>query len=239
MSLRAEEVTVGYAIDVPILTNVSINITPGRTTAIIGPNGAGKSTLLKTLCGLLKPIMGRIFLGDREITHLPPREILKLGISYIPQDNLLFPKLSVEHNLKIAAKVLGIPDKVTESRLAEILRQFPSLERKMKQQAGDLSGGLQKMVSIARTIITDSRILLFDEPTAGLSPIIALEIYDKIVSLKEQGKTIVLVDHNLREAMDVSDYVYVLNAGKVTHQGSVADLRGSLDSIVQSWLRVS
>lgn len=239
MSLRAEEVTVGYAIDVPILTNVSINITPGRTTAIIGPNGAGKSTLLKTLCGLLKPIMGRIFLGDREITHLPPREILKLGISYIPQDNLLFPKLSVEHNLKIAAKVLGIPDKVTESRLAEILRQFPSLERKMKQQAGDLSGGLQKMVSIARTIITDSRILLFDEPTAGLSPIIALEIYDKIMSLKEQGKTIVLVDHNLREAMDVSDYVYVLNAGKVTHQGSVADLRGSLDSIVQSWLRVS
>ncbi|MEM4316167.1 MAG: ABC transporter ATP-binding protein [Nitrososphaerota archaeon] len=237
MSLQAEGVTAGYARDVPIISDVSLIAKEGCTTTIIGPNGAGKSTLLKTLCGLLPTMRGKIMFNGLEITKMSTREILRLGISYIPQDNFIFPKLTVEENIKIAAKIIKLRNYVIEERLSDVLQHFPDLRDKLRRQAGDLSGGQQKMIAIARSMIVNSRLLMFDEPTAGLSPSSALKLYRKIRELREMGKTIILVEQNVREALAVSDYAYVLNLGKVTHQGEAEEIATSLDSIVKSWLR--
>lgn len=238
MSLQAEGVTVGYMEYAPILNEVSITAPAGCTTAVIGPNGAGKSTLLKTLCGLLKPLYGRIIFDGRDITHMSLKDILKLGISYIPQDNLVFPKLSVEHNLMIAAKTHGMKNELIEKRLSEVLQYFPTLRDKLRYQAGDLSGGLQKMIAIGRSMILDSRLLLLDEPTASLSPIVAHELYENLKKLKRQGKTMILVEQDVQAALALADYVYVLDAGRVTHYGRSDKILDSIESIVQGWLKI-
>ena len=240
--LAMSGVTAGYAVDIEILRNLSISIEAGRITGLIGLNGAGKSTLMKTICGFLRPTAGSIAYDGADITGIAPHTLIDRGIWYIPQESSLFPYMSVEENLRLplerlAQRVTGNAD--ITSRFGDMLDKFPPLRGKLKAQAGDLSGGQQKMLEFAKAYLVHPRLCLIDEPSIGLAPRIAAEVYQWIELFSAGGMAILLVDHNVRRVVKMSGYIYVMSLGEITAQGQREDFEGDLHEQVRSWLGVN
>lgn len=209
--LQAEDITAGYTDEVEILRDVHIQVKSDQIVSVIGPNGAGKSTLLKTIFGVLKPRKGNIILKDENITGLKPDKIAWKGISYVPQVNNVFPSLSVIENLEMGA---FIRKDDYNQRLEEIFDLFPVLKGRRKQKAGHLSGGQRQMVAMGRALMLDPQVLLLDEPSAGLAPLIVADIIKKIKEINETGVAIVIVEQNAREALGMAHHGYVLAMGQ-------------------------
>ncbi len=234
--LRAEELSVSYHRDINILKGVSIDVQEGSITTIIGPNGAGKSTLLKTLYGLLKPNKGNILLRGKEITGLKTHEFIKQGMAYVPQLRSIFPDLTVSENLELGSWIFKQDKRRVKSAIHKVFNRFPVLAEKRKEPAGLLSGGQQKILEIGRALLTDPNICLFDEPTATLAPKIANQIYSTLLDLKDTGITIVMVDQRVKQAFDISDYIYVLELGVNRINGSKQEFEGGLKEMIRGWL---
>ncbi|GMR10099.1 MAG: ABC transporter ATP-binding protein [Anaerolineae bacterium] len=218
--LEVKDLYVGYYKDLNILQGVNIRAQTSKLTCILGANGVGKSTLLKGIYGFLKPNGGQILLEGEDVVGEPTHELVNRGLSYIPQHTGIFPFMSVEENLVLGGWTFRKDKKRVKRKVEENYERFPALIEKRKQTAGELSGGQQRMVEIARTLMTDPKLILVDEPTAGLAKLLSQEVYRMLVDLRDvEGLTIVLVDQEIRQALKISDYVYVLELGRNKFDG--------------------
>jgi ABC-type branched-subunit amino acid transport system ATPase component len=208
--LKTEDITSGYT-EVDILHDVGIRVKSGEIVSIIGPNGAGKSTLLKTIFGILKPRQGSITLKDEDITGLKPDKIVRKGISYVPQVDNVFPSMTIQENLEMGA---FIRDDDYSQRLDEVYDLFPVLRERKKQKVGHLSGGQRQMVAMGRALMLDPQVLLLDEPSAGLSPVLVSDIFEKIMEINATGVAMIIVEQNAREALKMAHHGYVLAMGR-------------------------
>ena len=220
--LKVSEIEVRYS-GVPIIHNVSLEVGRGELVSVVGANGAGKSTLLKTVAGALHPSKGSILFEDREVSQLSTADIVRMGITYIPEARLIFGPLTVEENLEIGAYVLN-DDEAEKRNLEYVYHLFPRLKERRLQQGGTLSGGEQQMLAIGRGLMSNPKLLMLDEPSLGLMPKLVDEMLEAVAQLKEAGKTILLVEQNVREALELSDRGYVLQTGRTIHQGTGKEL---------------
>ena len=196
-----------------ILNGTTAKVRRGAITTVIGPNGAGKSTLFKTIYGLLPVRDGAITFDGRVITNLSPSEILDAGVAYVPQGRNIFPELSVQHNLELGG--VALPDQAElPIRLDKIMQRFPMLKEKADAQASTLSGGQQKMLEVARGLLLDPKLILIDEPSIGLSPLMVQEVFAILKDLRDKGVTILLIEQNAKQALQISDYGLVLEQGQ-------------------------
>jgi len=209
--LAATGVVVGYGAQDEILKGVDLAVGEGEIVGVIGPNGAGKSTLLKAIAGLLRPKAGTITFRGRDIAGLPPREISRLGLAYVPQEFNVFPTLSVRENLEIGGY---IDAKAAARRIDGVLSQFPVLADKRRHAARTLSGGERQMLAMAMALMVEPALLLLDEPSAGLSPVAAERLFDAIAQIHEDGVAIAIVEQNANEALAISDRAYILVDGR-------------------------
>jgi branched-chain amino acid transport system ATP-binding protein len=201
------------------LQGVSLTARTSQITAVLGPNGVGKSTLLKSIFGFVKPQGGEIRFAGQNIVGTPAHHLVDLGISYIPQHQSVFPQMTVEENLELGAWSFRQDSDRIRQKIEANYERFPILRERRRSPAGELSGGMQRMVEVGRVMMTDPQLILVDEPTAGLALMLARDIYRLLVRLKEEGVTILLVDQNIRQAIDIADYVYVLELGRNRHEG--------------------
>ena len=215
--LEAKEVDVYYG-DVQALWSVSIRVSPQTIVALVGANGAGKTTLLKTISGIIHPSKGEILFSGKPLAKLRPEKVVDLGISHVPEGRRLFSDLTVLENLELGAFVQRARPFFRES-LGRVLKLFPVLEARTRQIAGSLSGGEQQMLAIARGLMAQPSMLMLDEPSLGLSPLVVRTMFELIKALKDQKITILLVEQNIYQALRVADYAFVLKTGKVTLQG--------------------
>jgi branched-chain amino acid transport system ATP-binding protein len=235
--LEMRGVTAGYAQDIDVLREVSLSVEAGRITGVIGLNGAGKSTLVKTICGFLAPKAGSVMFDGNDISGMAPHKLIDLGICCIPQESSLFPYLSVEDNLVLP--LLGRRKRfasVIRERLDEVFAQFPVLHEKRSQPAGSLSGGQQKQLEFGKAWLQQPRMCLVDEPSIGLSPRVSEEIFTWIEKFANAGMGLLLIDHNVRRVVRMSDRVCVLSLGRVTAEGAASEFQGDLHGQVQEWL---
>ena len=208
--LQVEGVRVGYQ-EVDILHGVNLSLEAGNIVSVIGPNGAGKSTLLKTIFGLLQPKHGKISFKGEDITGLKPEKIVQKGISYVPQVENVFPSLSVQENLEMGAFIRS--DDFSH-KYKEIYELFPVLEEKRKQKVGHLSGGQRQMVAMGRALMLDPEIILLDEPSACLAPLLVSNIFEMIKEINSNGISIIIVEQNAKKALEMADHGYVLAMGE-------------------------
>ncbi|WP_352767890.1 ABC transporter ATP-binding protein [Mesorhizobium sp. M0768] len=209
--------------DVGALWGVSIHVDAGSIVAIVGANGAGKTTLLKTISGLLKPKRGEIFLSGAPLTGKAPEEIAAMGIAHVPEGRGLFRQMTVLENLELGAFQPKVRKRFKQS-LEKAYTLFPRLKERAGQKAGSLSGGEQQMLAIARATMSDPSLLILDEPSLGLSPIVVQQMFALIETLHKQGVTILLVEQNIHQALKVADYAFVLKTGELAMQGTGAEL---------------
>ena len=202
-----------------VLNEASFEVARGAITTVIGPNGAGKSTVFKAVFGLLPVQRGRIAFEGREITNLDPLRLLELGISYVPQGRNVFPELSVLHNLELGATAAGPHAKIA-ARIGSLMDRFPMLRRKAGAQASTLSGGEQKLLEIARGLLLEPKLMLIDEPSIGLSPLLVKETFGILQDLRAKGVTILMVEQNAKRALEISDFGVVLELGRTRMTGS-------------------
>jgi len=206
-----------------VLNETSFAVARGAITTIIGPNGAGKSTVFKAVFGLLPVQRGRIAFGGRDITHCEPHRLLELGITYVPQGRNVFPELSVLHNLELGLTAAGRGTDVA-GRVEAMLERFPMLREKARAQASTLSGGQQKLLEIARGLLLDPKLMLIDEPSIGLSPLLVGQTFEILQGLRRQGVSILMVEQNAKRALEISDFGVVLELGRARMQGKASDL---------------
>jgi ABC-type branched-subunit amino acid transport system ATPase component len=234
--LQLDGVVAGYAAEIDILNDLKLTVAPGSITGVIGPNGAGKSTLLKTVFGFLHPRRGRIAFDGQEIGALAPHAVKRLGIGYVPQGTNIFPQLTVHENLQLGAWLFRRDAARVARMLASAYAAFPRLQEKRGLRATALSGGEAKMLSIAKEMVTEPRLLLVDEPSAGLSPKIAEQVYAQLLAARGRGLTILLVDQNIAKAVEVSDYLYLLEMGQVRREGPRRAFADQLREIIRDAL---
>jgi branched-chain amino acid transport system ATP-binding protein len=213
----------GYYRDLDVLRGVSLRAKTGAVTAILGANGVGKSTLLKAIFGFLTPSAGQILLDAREITGTPPPRMIQLGVAYLPQQPGIFGEMSVEENILIGAWTFRRDTVRTRLRLRESYKRFPVLDARRRSRAGQLSGGQRRMVELARALMAEPRFLLVDEPSAGLAPLIADDVYATLDGLRQSGMGIVLVEQDIPRALRIADYVYVIDLGSNRYDGPAAE----------------
>lgn len=218
--LRIDAVTAGYVKDLPILRGVSLVAKRGQLTAIIGPNGAGKSTLIKAVAGLLQVSEGSVTLDGVDITGLCPDRMTLSGIAYVPQTDNVFRTLTIQQNLELVLKLHSDPSK----RLSELYAQFPVLKEKQRSKAGSLSGGQRQFLAVALALATEPRLILMDEPSAGLSPKAAEEVLDHVKVLTREGVSVLLVEQNVKQALKRADHCFVLAEGRNQIDGPAAEL---------------
>ena len=219
--LSVREIVAGYVRGLPILQGVSIDVGAHEIVTLIGPNGAGKSTLVKAIIGLLRTERGRIALGDREITSLPTHRIIASGVGYVPQTGNVFTNLTIHENLRVGGHLLrGELAERTERAYA----LFPFLGDRRRQSARTLSGGERQMLAMARALMTSPSVLMLDEPTAGLAPLVAADVFRQLRRLAESGVAVLMVEQNARAALRVSDRGYVLAQGRNYADGPAAQL---------------
>jgi len=223
--LEAEGVVTGYG-EVDILHGVSVMVDHGEIVAVIGPNGAGKSTLMKAVFGLLKIKKGKILLNGAEITNLAPQHMVQKGVCYVPQSENVFPSLTIQENLEMGAFIRKDDHK---KRLDEVYEMFPALAERPHLRAGKLSGGQRQMLALARALMLDPHLLLLDEPTASLSPLMVGDILAKIRDINRTGVAILIVEQNAREALNLCHRGYVLVMGKNALEGTGESLLQSED----------
>ncbi|MFP4490828.1 MAG: ABC transporter ATP-binding protein [Spirochaetaceae bacterium] len=224
MLLTFSDVYTKYG-QIPMLQGVSMNIDTGEAVCVLGSNGAGKSTLLKTIIGIVKPYNGKITYNGADITQSPPHKVIEKGISIVPEREGLFPRLSVNDNLRLGA--YNENDKhVLAERKEEVLDIFPRLRERLSQHAGTLSGGERKMLGIARSLLSAPKLLLMDEPSLGLAPALVNEVYDVIKKIKGEGKiSLLLIEQNAQKALEVVDRGYIIQKGQIVSSGSRDELR--------------
>jgi branched-chain amino acid transport system ATP-binding protein len=222
--LEARDLYVGYYKDLNILQGVSLTAQAEKITTVLGANGVGKSTLLKAIYGFLRPNSGEILLEGKNVIGTPTYELINQGISYIPQQPGIFRWMSVQENLEMGAWTFKKDKARIKRKLEENYERFPILKDRRKSPAGELSGGMQRMVEVGRTLMTEPKVILVDEPTAGLAKLLAEEIYQMLVDLRDkEGMTIILVDQAIRQALKIADYVYVLELGRNKFEGPVEE----------------
>jgi len=224
--LRLENITTQYDDSVIVLRDISLNVKKGEMICILGSNGAGKTTLLKTITNLLKPLRGRIYFEDQRIDPLKTHQVIRLGISVVPEGRRLFPEFTVYENLKVGAfseKNLS----VIEKRMEELFGMFPVLRERQQQLAGTLSGGEQGMLTIARALMAMPRMLLLDEPSLGLAPIMVRELFKVVKRINDRGVTILLIEQNANKSLSIASRGYVLQKGKIVAEGTREELKQS------------
>lgn len=219
--LTASGIVAGYGAADEILKGVDFQVSPGEIVCIIGPNGAGKSTLLKVIAGLLKPKSGKVQLDTSELTGKAPRDIARAGLAYVPQEHNIFPSLSVRENLEMGGYV---EPAATAKRIEEAFARFPVLARKRRQAARTLSGGERQILAMAMALMVSPRVLLLDEPSAGLSPVAAESLFDAIVDINKSGLSIGMVEQNASEALAIAHRAYILVDGKNSRTGDAKTL---------------
>jgi len=217
--LEINDLYVGYYKDLNILQGVSLCAREAQITAVLGPNGVGKSTLLKSIFGFVKPNRGEVRFAGQDIAGTPAHHLVHLGISYVPQHQSVFPYMTVEENLELGAWSFRRDTDRIRQKIEANYERFPILRERRRSPAGELSGGMQRMVEVGRVLMTDPHLILVDEPTAGLAVMLARDIYNLLVRLKDEGITILLVDQNIRQAVSIADYVYVLELGRNRYDG--------------------
>ncbi len=217
-ALKIEALEAGYVRDLPILRQVDLVVERASLTVIIGPNGAGKSTLIKAVAGLVPVTSGRVLLDGQDITGIRPDQMGALGLSYVPQTDNIFRYLSIRENLALVLR--RVPEK--QARMSELFALFPVLAQKQADRAGSLSGGQRQMLAIAMALAPRPRVILMDEPSAGLSPKIAAEVLDLARSLTRQDVTVLLVEQNVKQALGVADHCYILAEGRNQLDGPAA-----------------
>ncbi len=228
-ALEVRDLYVGYYRDLNILQGVNMKARRGQLTAILGANGVGKSTLLKAIFGFLKPNAGDVFLNGQRINDVPTYQRITLGLAYIPQRMSIFRWMSVEDNILLGGWTFRHDKERLQRKLEENFERFPILREKRRQPAGELSGGQQRMVELARTLMTDPQVLLVDEPTAGLAKLLKKDVYNMLTDLRDrEGKTIILVDQEIRHALRIADYVYILDLGRNKTEGPTAEIVADL-----------
>ena len=210
--IEFDDVVAGYK-DFMILNNLSFQVRKGSITLLLGPNGAGKSTVLKTLFGLLKPRQGRIRLNGQDITGHTQTDLLSRGIAFVPQGRNLFPQLTVWQNLELGGITLGA--KTTHQRIPEVLEFFPRVKERLHSQASALSGGEQKQLEIGRALLLRPKVLLIDEPSIGLSPILVQDVFKLLKRLASEGTTVLMVEQNVKSALKISDDAIALESGRL------------------------
>ena len=208
--LHGKNITCGYD-TVDILSKCTVGVKKGEIASIVGPNGAGKSTAMKSIFGLLKIRLGKIFLDNEDITNLLPQERVLKGMGYVPQNNNIFPTLSVQENLEMGA---FIQHEDFSDVLDYVYDLFPVLKEKRNQQAGELSGGQRQQVAVGRALMTKPKVLMLDEPSAGVSPIVMESLFQKIIEIAKQGTAVLMVEQNAKQALEISDLGFVLNQGR-------------------------
>lgn len=218
------------------LWGVSLEVGEGEIVTLVGSNGAGKTTTLKTVMGVLKSASGRMFLDGADISRTPVHQIVEMGITLVPEGRGIFPEMSVQENLDLGAYPQRARSKMADS-LQWVYRLFPIIKERRRQTAGTLSGGEQQMLAIGRALMSRPSLLMLDEPSLGLSPLLTLEIFKLISDIRKEGVTVLLVEQNVYQALKVSDRAYVLETGKVAMHGKSADLLGHED-LKRSYLGV-
>jgi branched-chain amino acid transport system ATP-binding protein len=233
--LEIRNIKVRYS-GLPVLQGISLAVNAGETVCVVGANGAGKSTLLRAIMGTQRAFEGQILLSGREIQRLRTEEIVRLGIVYVPEEKMLFRPLAVEENLMLGAYILSDPRRIQEN-LDFVYTLFPRLKERRLQPASTLSGGEQQMVAIGRGLMSRPQILMLDEPSLGLAPKLVDEVLDTVRRLKQEGMTILLVEQNVREALDLADRGYVIQTGRIVGEGSGKELLAS-DTFRQAFLGI-
>lgn len=221
--LELRDLSVGYYRDLNILSDVNLIARRGQITTILGANGVGKSTALKAAFGFLRPFQGDVVLAGKSILDIATHRRILEGLAYIPQQPGVFKDMTVEENLELGAWTFRRDSARIRRKIEANYDRFPILREKRKQATGELSGGQQRMVEIGRTLMAEPKMLLVDEPTAGLSKILAQEVYDMLTALRDEGLTILLVDQEIRQALKIADYVYVLELGRNKYEGPSSD----------------
>jgi len=223
--LRAEGVTAGYGGD-PVIRGISVDVQPGQVISLVGPNGSGKSTLLKSLVGVVRISSGTVSVGGRPVTNLPPEEVARAGVGYVPQVDDVFAPLTVKENLEMGGYLL--PHKQVAERIERVLAVFPRLSGMLGRGAGKLSGGERKMLAMGRVLMLDPGVFLLDEPTANLAPIIATSLLEEHVrGLATSGASVLIVEQRAKAVLAISDRTYVLGGGEVRMEGTPAELSAS------------
>lgn len=222
--LEMRDLYVGYYKDLNILQGLDIHVQRNQITAVLGANGVGKSTALRAAFGFLRPNSGDILLHGESILNVPTYERILKGLAYIPQQPGVFKDMSVEENLELGGWTFRRDKKQVREKIEANYERFPVLKEKRKQITGELSGGQQRMVEIGRTLMADPKVLLVDEPTAGLSKMLSEEVYGMLTALTDQEDiTILLVDQEIRHALKIADYVYVLELGRNKYEGQASE----------------
>jgi branched-chain amino acid transport system ATP-binding protein len=218
IALDATDVSAAYG-DTQVLWGISLSVTRGQLVALIGANGAGKTTALKTICGLVRPVAGTVSYEGAPIGGRPVHEIVNLGITLVPEGRQLFPKMTVEENLRAGAYLSRTKSK-KERNLSRVYETFPRLRERRTQMAETMSGGEQQMLAIGRALMQDPSLIMFDEPSLGLSPVMVDEIFRVIRGLHADGLTVFLVEQNVHQTLKIADYGYVLENGRIVQEGT-------------------
>ncbi len=231
--LAIKDLESGYG-ELQILWGLSLELQPGRLTSLVGSNGSGKTTLLRAVTGLLKPWKGRITFDGKDVTHLSPHEKAEMGLVLVPEARQLFTDMSVLENLEMGATPKGARAEFKQT-LEWVYTLLPRLKERQSQIAGTLSGGEQQMVAIARGLMAKPKVLMFDELSLGLSPLLVINLFEVLVKLKGEGLTMLLVEQNVQMALAVSDYAYVLSNGRLETEGEAKKVR-EMESVRKAYL---
>ena len=227
--LEVHDIYAGYQVDIDILKGVSMYVSPGEIVCVIGPNGAGKSTVFKALYGFVGIRQGRVLFNDRDITHIRPQDAVRAGITIVPQMRSVFPQMTVFENLEMGMYLENDQQRIKD-RIAYIFDLFPRLKERAKQNAGTMSGGEQRMLEIGRALMWEPELVLMDEPSAGLAPVITKQIFNGIKRLNSEiGLTVLMIEQNARQGLQISHRGYVLDLGRNRYEGSGQELLENAD----------
>jgi len=235
--LSMRNIEAGYYAHDLVLDHLNIAASPNKATVILGPNGSGKSTALRVLYGILQPRQGQVTLGARDITAVPPHQRLEFGIALLPQGRSTFPELTVQENLEVGGWTLRNDRQKLAQAVEATYERYPILKDMRHKFGASLSGGQQRILEIARMMVSDPKILLIDEPSVGLAPLLVKQVYEEIAKFKAEQRTIVLVDQNIEAAVEIADYVYTLEYGRNHLEGNHTEFEGKLANLVKEWLR--
>ena len=233
--LELKSVGAGYG-TFQALFGASLEVRPGEAVGVIGPNGAGKTTLMRVISGLIRPTAGSITWEGTDLASVPPHRIVELGVAHVPENRRLFPRMTVQDNLKMGAFMPAARPKFAE-RLAFVYDLFPRMKERRNQLAGTMSGGEQQMCAIGRALMSDPKILLMDEPSAGLAPVIVQQVFELVRRIREGGLTVLIVEQNVQQVLRVVDRAYLLEAGSIRMSGTAAEFAAS-DTIREAYLGV-